>query len=51
MRVPVSTVRSHVHSVLNKLGVRTQLAAVALAIQCCWLDVQAQRAEALTPTR
>ncbi len=35
--VSEATVRSHVHGVLRKLGVRSQLAAVAAAVQAGWL--------------
>ena len=36
--VSEATVRSHVHGVLRKLGVRSQLAAVAAALRVGWLD-------------
>jgi DNA-binding NarL/FixJ family response regulator len=34
--VSLATVRSQIHSILNKLGVKSQLAAVALARQARW---------------
>jgi len=36
--VAVSTVRTHIRSILDKLGVNSQLAAVALARRSGWLD-------------
>jgi len=36
MTVAVSTVRSHIRSILDKLGVNSQLAAVALARRAGW---------------
>jgi DNA-binding NarL/FixJ family response regulator len=36
--VAVSTVRSHIRSILQKLGVNSQLAAVALAARSGWLE-------------
>ena len=37
--VSESTVRTHVRSLLGKLGVRSQLAAVAMALRAGWLEV------------
>lgn len=34
--VSIATVRSQIHSVISKLGVSTQLAAVVLAFQSGW---------------
>jgi DNA-binding NarL/FixJ family response regulator len=39
--VSEATVRTHVRSVLGKLGTRSQLGAVAMAIQTGWLDLAA----------
>lgn len=38
LTVAVSTVRSHIRSILDKLGVNSQLAAVALARRAGWPD-------------
>ncbi len=38
--VSLATVRSHIKSILHKLGVRTQLAAVALAFETGWPNDQ-----------
>ena len=34
--VSITTVRSHIRSILQKLEVKSQLAAVALAVRCAW---------------
>jgi DNA-binding NarL/FixJ family response regulator len=34
--VSLSTVRSQIRSILSKLGVRSQLAAVAMAVRADW---------------
>jgi two-component system nitrate/nitrite response regulator NarL len=34
--VSITTVRSHIRSILTKLGVNSQLAAVALAVRAGW---------------
>jgi DNA-binding NarL/FixJ family response regulator len=38
--VSVTTVRSHIRSILQKLGVNSQLAAVAAAVRCDWRNPQ-----------
>jgi DNA-binding NarL/FixJ family response regulator len=42
--VSVATVRSQIASILMKLGVRNQLAAVAYAHRACWASVDEQHA-------
>ncbi len=46
--VSVTTVRTHIRSLLSKLGVSSQLAAVALAVQMGWPDARRLASPALS---
>jgi two-component system, NarL family, nitrate/nitrite response regulator NarL len=47
--VSISTVRSQIKAILNKLGVNSQLAAVALARRAGWSPVDATRSTSRSP--
>ena len=54
----VTTVRNHVHNILDKLGVHSKLAAVSLAFRNRWIDLDDDPArpaalvdDAVTPDR
>jgi two-component system, NarL family, nitrate/nitrite response regulator NarL len=42
--VTIATVRTHIRSILWKLGVKSQLAAVAFAYRHCWPTEEERRA-------